>query len=223
MPRVFEALGIPLEKFFFFADDDQLATAEDEIARMGPIAPCPRVQISRSRRSRDRPTCSPAAGRPVVGLQLGGSRYSIARLTGAGLASKALPTRLADWLMAKDVDILLLGSAEEIDSSGIAETPRLKFVCFPDIVASLAHVALCTALIGSDSVFKTMSTHAAHPNDRLAGHTNRDDFRERIFIRPYIADGVLSVFRYATMDHASEFNRGIDFTEAALRKLIGVS
>lgn len=220
--RLFEHVGVALERFFLYADDEQLAKAEDEIVRMGPVVPCPRVQYFSESPFVRPPDVFADGSLPIVGVQLGGSRYSIVKQAQAGLTSKALPGALLGHLVPKPINILLFGSADEIAATGLVETARLKFICFPDIVTSLSNVLLCRAVVASDSVVKTMSAMLRIPTVVwLANY--RDDFRDRLFIRPYAADGVMSVFRYVNLAAISEFDRGVEFTDAALRKSIGVA
>jgi hypothetical protein len=217
---VLAALGIALERCFVYADDAELAQAEDTIARLGQVAPCPRAQYFAAPPFAHPPSPFAGSALPVIGVHLGGSRYSIAKQEQAGLATKALPAALVSRLADTPINLLLFGSAPEVEALALAETERLRFVCFPDIGASLAHVALCAAVVASDSVIKTMSSMLRIPTIVwLANY--RDDVRDRTFIRPYVADGVMSTFRYSTLAYPAELDRGIAATEASLRKLIG--
>lgn len=133
----------------------------------------------------------------TVGIHVGASAIAI---------QKALPDSflidLLEQLNELNFEILLFCTKKEADhfrNVGIVETRKLKFVSEENISISLSQVGRCGLFIGSDSVFKTMSSMLRIPTFVLF-HKIKNRFRDRMFINPYVKEGVISYFEY---DHFS--------------------
>jgi hypothetical protein len=196
---------------------------ESLLGRTVGVEDCPRQTFFRFR---DNPFPRRAPiftdGRPVVGVHLGGSAYSVSLQQRFGLPSKVLPRAVLDALVAgaPQYNFLLFGSPSELDNLGEKEnaTPHLRLVRHEDAAVSLSCVAQCAALVGSDSAFKTMSAMLRIPTVVwVGGHP--DEHRDTRFIDPYAAAGVMSVFRYWDLGDAHEVAAGVDFTLGRLRLL----
>ena len=156
-------------------------------------------------------------GRPVLGVHLGGSTYSLSVEKRFGFPPKALPIAVLDALIAASPrqNILLFGSSPELDAliPGWRRSKRefLKFVA-DDVTASLSRVAECSNFIGSDSAFKTMSAMLRIPTVVWIGDY-RDDFRDSTFINPYVKAGIMSVFRYRDLGDERQVRAGVKFSQ----------
>jgi Tfp pilus assembly protein PilF/ADP-heptose:LPS heptosyltransferase len=155
--------------------------------------------------------------RPVLGIHLGGSEFSVGAQKKLGLVSKVLPVGVVHSFTNSGYDILLFGTRREIAELGIVETDHLRFVCDPDATISLAHVAQCQAFVGSDSAFKTMAAMLRIPTVVWIGDY-RDDFRDQTFIDPYVKAGVMATYRYTDLTRPEQVAAGIAATMAALTR-----
>jgi pantoate kinase len=96
--------------------------------------------------------------------------------------------------------VILFGTKKEIDELKLKPRKELFFATDKDITKNLSLVQFCDLLIGSESVFKTMSsmskikTLVIHADDN-----NR--FRDRVFTNPYIQAGVMNVYKYKNLDN----------------------
>jgi hypothetical protein len=100
---------------------------------------------------------------------------------------------------------------------GIKESDNLKLISHKNPAKSLAYVAQCDALVGSDLAFKTLSSMMKIPPFVWLGDYS-DPPRDQMFIDPYIKDGVMKVFRYKNLD--AQFDRGITMTKEFLNEVL---
>lgn len=159
--------------------------------------------------------------RPVVGVHLGGSSYSLNVERRFGFPLKALPLSVLRELLLNGTqyDFLLFGSVDELAEFGVKENHHLKLVNNADISVNLSHVAECSILIGSDSAFKTMSAMLKIPTVVWVGDY-RDDFRDVNFINPYVKAGVMTVFRYRNLSFGYEVATGVNFSLEQVPELL---
>lgn len=197
-PEFFGSLGIKVEEL--------------SLGRLKGVASCPRNLFFSKNPFPQQPLIF-TDNRPVIGIHLGGSDYSLNVEKRFGFPLKALPLLVLRKLVLKDLhyNFLLFGSVDELTEFGIGETSHLKFVKNKDISVNLSHVAGCSAFIGSDSAFKTMSAMLRIPTIVWVGDY-RDDFRDSNFIDPYVRAGVMFVFRYKDLSSYNEVSSGVNFS-----------
>jgi hypothetical protein len=150
--------------------------------------------------------------RPVVGVHLGGSDYSLSTELRFGFPPKALPGRVLDELVrgGPDYNFLVFGSPSELEALDAIVSRRVRYVREQDVTVSLSRVSECDVLVGSDSAFKTMSAMLRVPTVVWMGDY-QDLHRDGNFVDPYVAAEVMEVFRYRHFSSA-EIARGIEFT-----------
>ncbi len=73
------------------------------------------------------------------------------------------------------------------------------FVSDENIIKNLSLVAYCDFFIGSDSVFKTMASMLKKPTIVLH-HNIKNNFRDRVFISPYIKERLMHVYKYSNFN-----------------------
>jgi len=134
-------------------------------------------------------------GKPVLGIHLGGSKFSIEMQKKMRLCTKNLPPETVTNLLSDKYNILLFGTEEEMIDYGLQEQDNLKFVAHKEVAKSLSYVGQCDAMIASDSSFKTMSSMLKIPTMVWMGDYE-DLPRDHMFIDPYVKDGIMEVFRY---------------------------
>ena len=118
---------------------------------------------------------------------------------------------------ARSITFCSSGSVRELAEFGVEEGPRVKCVINKEISVNLSHVTECSAFIGSDSAFKTMSAMLRIPTIVWMGDY-KDKFRDENFIDPYVKAGVMSVVHYTDLSRDDEISSGVDFSMHQLRR-----
>lgn len=214
VPEFFAAFGIQVE--------------EMSLGRLARTEVCPRRRFFDSNPfpSLDEPIFTDG---PVLGVHLGGSDYSLSVEKRFGFPSKALPLSVLTNLMAGNSrhNFILFGSRHEmvellaqLSPDRIPNIERLKFVCADKVTDSLSRVAECSAVVGSDSAFKTMSAMLGIPTVVWVGDY-MDSFRDENFIDPYVEAGIMSVYRYTDLTRDSQVVAGVRFCLDRLRSMTG--
>ena len=183
---------------------------EVPLGKMPDVLECPRQMFFDENPF---PTVLPifSGARPVIGVHLGASSYSLSVEERFGFPRKSLPRSFLKGLVSPHYNFLVFGSPKELENLGAID--GVSLVWADNIIRSLSHVAECSALIGSDSAFKTMSSMLRIPTIVLMGDY-RDDHRDKRFINPYVREGAMSVFRYR--DLTFEVNEAVRFCREQL-------
>lgn len=197
----FDSLNINVTQFFIFSDLKEEKLVDQSIEKYGLIYQSPRDLFFQS---------SPFKSNeirwnnrfPTVGIHMAGSSFAVNLEISQGLIPKSLPKsfvhKLLMHLSHMDINILFFGTKEEIKLLELNEHEKLQFVCDDDIVLNLSHVAQCDAFIGSDSAFKTMSSMLKIPTLVICPD-RKDNYRDRMFLNPYVKEKVMSVIKYKTL------------------------
>jgi ADP-heptose:LPS heptosyltransferase len=173
------------------------------LGRANGIELCPREYFFK-----DNPFPKPidSYNRPLLGVHLGGSNYSLSTEKRFGFPSKALPPIVLDKIISALSDkynVLLFGLASEYGGEAFRLLNN-------DITICLGNIAQCSAFIGSDSAFKTMSAMLRIPTVVWVGDY-RDDHRDERFLDPYVQEGVMAVYRYTDLNEMGQVEAGIQF------------
>jgi len=198
---IFSQLGINIEVIEYFKNINQNKIILAKYKILGATTPCPR-----SKYFYNNPFPAPLWHKfennyPIIGVHLGGSEFSLRIQSQLSLPLKKLPSTLVEQITQNEVNCLLFGTKEEIDQLNIKQTNNLRFVCEENIAESLSYVQFCDYFIGSDSVFKTMSSMLKIPTMVWMGDYS-DPFRDRVFTGPYVNDGVMKCYRYNDLNDA---------------------
>lgn len=196
----FKALGVKVEEL--------------SLGRLEGVEICPRTLFFKSNPfPRRKPIFD--NGRPVVGIHLGGSSYSLSIEKRFGFPPKALPWAVLNqfiFMLGLGLNFLLFGSPDELARLGMrAVVTDLKTVVDKDITVCLSYVDQCSSFVGSDSVFKTMSSMLRIPTVVWVGDY-MDRHRDEKFIDPYVNAGVMSVYRYHDLNRHNEVADGVNFS-----------
>jgi hypothetical protein len=209
----FRDLGIDIDRYLYYATLDERARRAGDLAKMGPIVPCPRQRYFAQSPFPASRIAFPDP-RPIVGVHLGGSQFSTDLQGQMGLVTKSLPAGVLQGLRAlNQFNIIVFGTKTEVAALGLREAADIRLACFSRISESLSAAARCSALVGSDSALKTMTSMLRIPTVVWIGDYP-DFFRECVFIGPYADSGVMKVFRYSNL--SVDLDAGIRFTRAAL-------
>ena len=211
-----DTVGIQPEALFIFKTLDEQNQVLNALPRSEQYVLCPRTKyFDIFPFDHEKPLFN--NGKPVVGVHVNGSSFSIDTQKKFGMILKSIPARVIKDLKSKDYNLMVFGLEEELKGMGIRQSETLKFVCDPNPAKSLAYVGQCTAVIGSDSGIKTMSSMNRIPTFVWLGDY-RDEPRDQNFIEPYIKDGVMKVFRYKDVD--AQFDRGMAMTKEFLQEVL---
>ena len=217
----FETIGVKVEKIYTFTDREEEKAIVESVSKEVNLYRCPRnLLMDTSPFLPETPIYN--NNYPVVGLHAGGSSYAVNKEIKSGNVPKTLPKSYIDGLIKElgklDVNVIFFGMKSEIESFDISENEKLKFSCHEDITKSLSVVSQCNAFVGSDSAFKTMSSMLKIPTIVLCS-APKNNFRDRMFIDPYIKHQIMSAFKYTTFSN-KEVETAIAYTKITLMKAL---
>ena len=212
----FNTIGVEPSALFVFKTLEEQNQVLNALPRSEQYVHCPRTQyFDIFPFDNEKPLFT--NGKPVVGVHVNGSAFSIDTQKKFGMILKSIPARVIKELKSKDYNLMVFGLEEELNGMGIKQSDTLKFVCDPNPAKSLAYVGQCAAVIGSDSGIKTMGSMNRIPTFVWMGDYH-DEPRDKNFIDPYIKDGVMKVFRYKNVE--SQFGRGMEMTKEFLKDVL---
>lgn len=217
----FETIGLQVEKIYIFSDRSEEKSIVASISKEMNVYRCPRnLFMEKSPFFPETPIFTNHY--PLVGLHAGGSSYAVNKEIKSGNVPKTLPKSYIDGLLKElgklDVNVIFFGMKSEIESFDISENEKLKLSCHEEITKSLSVVSQCNAFVGSDSAFKTMSSMLKIPTIVLCS-APKNNFRDRMFIDPYIKHQVMSAFKYTNFSD-NEVEAAIAYTKSALMKAL---
>jgi len=213
----FDAIGLTLEGLFIFKTQEEQIEIFNALPKSIRYVHCPRAQyFDIFPFDIEKPLFK--NNKPVLGIHINGSAYSISVQKKFGIVPKNIPVKVIKGLISDAYNIMLFGSPEEVSGMGIEETDELKHICFDNIAKSLAYVQQCNFVVASDSGIKTFSSMVKIPTFVWLGDYE-DGPRDQMFIDPYVNDGVMRVFRYK--DVHTQFNEGMLRTKAFLSSKLG--
>jgi hypothetical protein len=212
----FTRLELRVAEIYPYANVPELQKVYRDISTRELLCRCPRRQYFEQAPFKTR-FVTFAQHRPVIGVHLGGSAFSIGVQKQWGVVTKELPVALLHSLLSTNrFNIILFGSSAEIESLGVTEGSSLRVACFPDVTESLSLAAQCKAFVGSDSAVKTMTAMLRIPTIVWLGDY-ADPMRDSVLIDPYVRDQVMQVYRFKR--HPADLESGLRFTMEALVRL----
>jgi hypothetical protein len=213
---LFDGVGIDLKKLYFYGDDKEKAAIVSGLPQSVQYLRCSRAQyFSGSPFKAEKLLFD--NGKPVVGIHVNGSAYSLNTQKQLGMVLKAIPSALIKELVSDRYNIIVFGLRYEIEIMGLNEGDNLKFVTNENPAISLAYVQQCNVVIASDSGIKTMSSMLKIPTLVWLGDY-QDIPRDKFFINPYVKDGVMKLFKYQNLD--SQFNDGVKLSKEFLKTFL---
>jgi hypothetical protein len=212
----FDTIGIPVDPLHIFENLDGQNHFLNSLNRSTQWVHCPRAQyFAEFPFDLEKPLFT--NNKPVVGVHINGSAYSIDTQKKFGMVLKSIPARVIKELISDDYNLMVFGLKDELAPIGLKESDTLKLVTYSNPAKSLAYVSQCDVLVGADSGFKTMSAMNNIPTFVWLGDY-QDGPRDQMFIDPYIKDGVMKVFRYKDIE--AHFNRGMTMTKEFLKEVL---
>ena len=136
---------------------------------------------------------------PIIGIHPFGSDFSKNVYSKFNLPVKFIPAEIINSIIDNDTNkqnnYLIFGSSKDLENYNLQSSENVRFVCFDNILTSLACVPKCKKFLGTDSCFKTMSSMNEIPTYCLVGDFD-DQTRDAYFIDQYVNDGVMKVFKF---------------------------
>jgi ADP-heptose:LPS heptosyltransferase len=187
------AINIKPHKIHYYNNAYKYKQIRDSVIKLDEIFACPRNLFF---------TKSPFIiqeglfdlKRKTVGVHISSSLFA---------PKKALPQAflksLINTLILKNFNVIFFSTKEEFKNLSLTQHKNLKYAHDLDIVKNLSLVEQCDFFVGSDSAFKTMSSMLKIQTIVLI-NDDRNTYRDRVFIDPYIKKGVMSVFKYDIMN-----------------------
>lgn len=217
----FEKIGLKVDSIYTFSDRSEEKMIVASISKEMNIYRCPRsLFMEQSPFSLEEKLFT--SHYPVIGIHAGGSSYAVSKEIKSGNIPKTLPKSYIDGLLKElgklDVNVIFFGMKNEIESYDLSENKKLKFSCNEDITKSLSVVSQCNAFVGSDSAFKTMSSMLKIPTILLCS-SPKNNFRDRMFIDPYMKHHVMYAFKYIDFSD-KELREAVTFTKNTLVKML---
>jgi ADP-heptose:LPS heptosyltransferase len=195
----YRPFGVAVNRFQYFSSLNELWSIGIQSDAL-PRAKYPKFKLPKA-------TIEPPDDKLVIGIHIEGSRFSneasrqygrpikdmsqefLAKLIGALNSKEAYPYVFCSPARRVEVEALF-----KKNYSG-----AFKVIAFGDIWASLACVAHCHSMLATDSAIKTMAAILSIPTVVLVGDYH-DAFRDEVFLKPYVSDGIMQVIKFSNMD-----------------------
>lgn len=211
----FESIGVVPEFLEIFSTNEEQKNVLQKISDV-QITHCPRYQYFDKFPFNSEPNFF-KNNKPVVGIHINGSKFSITQQKKIGTIIKSIPARVIKELISDRHNLMIFGLKQDLQFIGLHCSDNLAIITCDNPAKSLAYVNQCNAFVGSDSGFKTMSAMNKIPTFVWLGDYI-DEARDSMFIDPYVKDGVMEIFRYK--DANRQFDRGIENTKNFLERII---
>ena len=216
----YSELGIKINRFYFFKNQYERAIIDNELLTVANLYPCPQSDFLDPVFFADP---NPLPNKKTVGIHIGGSQFAVNEQIKHGVLTKNLTPdflyALLDFLDEKDFNLILFGTQDEMSALNLTKYKNLILANSPDILENLAYVKHCNLLIGSDSVFKTMSSMLKIPTVVLLANV-KDGYRDRVFIEPYVRRNIMKVIKFNDLMKAS-VDALIGELDKEIRRLFG--
>jgi ADP-heptose:LPS heptosyltransferase len=151
----------------------------------------------------------------VVGIHMGSSKIA----SGKAL-SQDFVIKLFETLIQLQYKIILFGTDDELKSLKIKSSQNVIFAKDKNVIKNLSLVNQCDLMVASDSVFKTVASMLNIPSIVLH-KDNKNPFRDRTFIEPYVKAGSMSVYKYQNLE--DEVDDALVFTMKNINALFKAS
>jgi ADP-heptose:LPS heptosyltransferase len=202
--RFFEDLGIKVKQYYFYSNHDENKVIREKLKNLNHSYICPRSLFFDQ---------SPFKSQANLKLD---KQFTVGIHMGAGKMEphKALSAEFAQNLIKElntlNYKIILFGTSKEINALKVSSNNSLIIPTSSKIVDSLSLVGHCDFFIGSDSAFKTMASMLKIPTIVIY-ENSLNNFRDRVFIEPYLDNEVMYVYKYKKLD-GPEIKKAIQYS-----------
>ncbi len=210
----FKALRINVKKYYFYDNWEDYVETRDKLSKLPYTYICPRTLFfnenpfsSAKKKSPQKPY--------VVGIHMGSSKIASGKALSLNFVIKLLKK-----LIQLQYKIILFGTEGELKSLKIKSSQDVIFAKDKNVIKNLSLVNQCDLMVASDSVFKTMASMLTIPSIVLH-KDNKNPFRDRTFIEPYVKAGSMSVYKYQHLE--DEVDDALAFTIKNINALFKAS
>ncbi len=211
----FKALGIKVKKYYFYTNWEDYVEIRDKLLKLPHTHICPRALLFKENPFSVTKKKSFEKKPHVVGIHMGSSKIA----SGKALV-KDFVIALIEELNQLKCKIILFGTEEELKSLNVSSSKDIVFAKDKNVIKNLALVNRCDLMIASDSVFKTMASMLNIPSIVLH-KDNKNPFRDRTFIEPYIKTGSMSVYKFQKLE--DEVGDALSFTMKRIKTLLSIA
>ena len=209
-----KALRINVKKYYFYDNWEDYVEIRDKLQTISDTYVCPRTLFfnenpfsSAKKKSPQKPY--------VIGIHMGSSKIASGKALSLNFVIKLLKK-----LTQLQYKIILFGTEEELKSLKIKSSQDVIFAKDKNVIKNLSLVNQCDLMVASDSVFKTMASMLTIPSIVLH-KDNKNPFRDRTFIEPYVKAGSMSVYKYQHLE--DEVDDALAFTIKNINALFKAS
>jgi ADP-heptose:LPS heptosyltransferase len=185
----FNNLNIKIHKIYFFSNKLEYKKIQNLLKKNKESYHCPRTQFFKHSPFKSKKFIKPK-NKKIIGIHMGSSTIA---------SNKALSKKFIENLIntfdQKIFSIILFGTKKELSKVKLGKAKHIKIAADNNILENLSLVQYCDLLIGSDSLFKTMSSMLKIPTIVLH-HNSKNNFRDRVFIKPYVNSGVMFTYKF---------------------------
>ena len=210
----FKALRINVKKYYFYDNWEDYVEIRDKLQTISDTYVCPRTLFfnenpfsSAKKKSPQKPY--------VIGIHMGSSKIASGKALSLNFVIKLLKK-----LTQLQHKIILFGTEGELKLLKIKSSQDVIFAKDKNVIKNLSLVNQCDLMVASDSVFKTMASMLTIPSIVLH-KDNKNPFRDRTFIEPYVKAGSMSVYKYQHLE--DEVDDALAFTIKNINALFKAS
>ncbi len=192
-PVFFKSLNIKVNQYYFYSKKEEYREIRDLLKKNEYAYICPRALFFKAFPFSALNSQKKTQGK-TVGVHPGASSLA---------SHKAIPVRfiktLVGYLNHEGYKVILFGTKKELSEFQSLKNKDIIFASDKNIIKNLALVEYCDLFIGSDSVFKTMASMLKKPT-LVMHHNIKNNFRDRVFISPYIKEQLMHVYKYSNFN-----------------------
>lgn len=205
-----ENLGIKNYELHFFKSASEASLIIKNLQKSNFFFHCPRDIFFEKNPFQNIKSLSNISSSPSIGLHVSASKVGLDKIL-----PEILVNNILDEVATLEYKLMIFCTKYEQKKmfSRNMKRKNIEFVNDDDIIKNLSRVCECDFFIGSDSVFKTMSSMLRKPTLVVLPIRKINTFRDRMFLNPYIESGIISVY---TLD-----GLGSDHIRAAMTFIFG--
>ena len=192
-PAFFKLLNVKVNQYYFYSKKKEYREIRELLKKNEHAFICPRALFFKGSPF-GTPGVIKKTKRKTIGIHGGSSTHA---------SNKAIPVgftmKLIDYLNQEGFKIILFGTKKELNEIQNLKNKDIVFASDENIIKNLSLVTYCDFFIGSDSVFKTMASMLKKPTIVLH-HNIKNNFRDRVFISPYIKERLMHVYKYSNFN-----------------------
>ena len=185
--------NIKVNQYYFYSKKEEYREIRELLKKNEHAFICPRALFFKGSPF-GTPGVIKKTKRKTIGIHGGSSTHA---------SNKAIPVgftmKLIDYLNQEGFKIILFGTKKELNEIQNLKNKDIVFASDENIIKNLSLVTYCDFFIGSDSVFKTMASMLKKPTIVLH-HNIKNNFRDRVFISPYIKERLMHVYKYSNFN-----------------------